>query len=526
MARRNGYIGRLWALALGFLAVGLIGSAQAADPGTLAISTQIDRPILLKGDQSPVYVLIRIDAPDMNETGAAGIPADRPPLNLALALDRSGSMADAGKLDYLKKAAGGIVDLLAPADVLSIVEYDDQLTLLWPAAPVGSPARVKDLIDGLTPRGSTDLAGGMMKAIAEAQKAEDRGIVAGNALSRVILLSDGLANHGVTDPAAIGALVRKAKGAGVSISALGLGRDYDEDLMQAIAENGGGRYYYIENPDQIGRIFAEEMNTLFRLTAKNVRVAFEPSAEAEGAKILGFDGAVAELGDLAVGEKRAVILRISHASQPLGVHGLGKVKISYLDVRTGERHNSDVNLSVNLTEDEGVVRRAVNREAVIEAALAQTEEGQKEAVKRLQAGDRAGAERQMGQLVQALDGKQAQLKDKRLEKKLEGLSVERADMAETARVPASGSEYLKRTKQRLYQAKLGARTLSQLQEGDRGYEVERLQEALIKSGYYKGPIDGVFSASVTEAVKAFQKSENIGPDGIAGPSTMKELGLY
>jgi Ca-activated chloride channel family protein len=493
--------------------------AVAGEP--LAIAVDVDRPVVLKGDKSPVYVRIRLAAPE------APPRADRSPLNLALALDRSGSMADAGKLDYLKKAAGGIVDRLAPGDILSIVEYDDQITVLRPAGRVTAPAEDKALIDALSPRGMTDLAGGMMQAVAEAQKAQAKGIVSAQAISRVILLSDGLANRGVTEPNAIKALVRQSRAAGVTISALGLGRDYDEDVMQAIAETGGGRYYYIENPDQIGRIFAEEMNALFQQVARTVKVSFEPSAGVQGAEFLGFEAKTAGIGDIAGGEKRALILRLSPNTQSLGVYPLGRLKIEYMDVKAGERHNSDVNVSINITEDESLARQSVNTDVVIEATLAETEKGQKEAVRRLQSGDEAGAERHMSQLVQDLGGKQASLKDKRLEKKLEALSVERADMAKAAREPASGSAYLKRTKQRLYQAKLGARGLSQLQEGDRGYEVERLQEALIKSGYYRGPVDGIFSASVTAAVKAFQTSEKIGPaDGIAGPSTMKELGLY
>ena len=74
-------------------------------------------------------------------------------------------------------------------------------------------------------------------------------------VTRVLLLSDGLANRGVTDPRAIRRLVRGARQGGVAISTLGVGVDYDEDLMQDIAENGGGRYSYIEHPNQMADIF-------------------------------------------------------------------------------------------------------------------------------------------------------------------------------------------------------------------------------------------------------------------------------
>jgi Ca-activated chloride channel homolog len=514
--------GALMTAGLALDAAGAAPVAQDRDPRpTLTAKALTDRPLVLKGDKRPVYVLLQLGVRETTQEAKA-----RPPVNLALVLDRSGSMADRGKLEYLKAAAARILDELEPSDVLSIVEYDDRITVLWPAGPVGSPRLVKGLIDGLTPRGSTDLVGGMMEGVEQAKSAAAHHIAPAGSLARVLLLSDGLANRGITDPARIRALVGRAKADGVPISTLGLGRDYDEDLMQAIAENAGGRYYYIESPDQIAGIFAQEMNTLFHLAARTVHVDIRPAEGVGGAEILGFEGRTAELGDLASGEKRALLLRLDLDAQSVGMQPLGTLNISYVDAEGGERHNSAVNLGVEITSDAGRVARSQNPDVAVEAVLAETERGQKEAVKRLQAGDPAGAQRQMSQLAQAVEKSQALFKDKRLEKKLEALSIERKDMAEAALAPAESSEYLKRSKQRLYQAKTGKRALSQLQEGDGGYEVERLQEALTKAGYYRGPVDGVFSASVTQAVKAFQKAEKIGPDGIAGPSTMKELGLY
>ncbi|MFO0007257.1 MAG: hypothetical protein ACK559_39695, partial [bacterium] len=90
-------------------------------------------------------------------------------------------------------------------------------------------------------------------------------------------MSDGLANTGITEPREIAELVRTARRKGIRISALGLGRDYDEDLMQAIAENGGGRYHYIEHPSQMARIFQDELGTMFETCAQDVDLEFAGS---------------------------------------------------------------------------------------------------------------------------------------------------------------------------------------------------------------------------------------------------------
>ena len=505
--------------ALGALMLGLSdpATAETAENDTpLSSSLEFDRPLVLKGDKTPVYAVIRL-------TAAEPVRAtERPPLNVALVLDRSGSMEEAGKIDYLKRAALQLVDRLGPRDVLSVVEYDDEITVMWPAHTLDSPLAVKPLIAALSPRGSTDLAGGMMAGAHQAARALENGLVPKGAVTRVLLMSDGLANVGVTKPDKIKALVREAKAAGTPITTLGLGRDYDEDLMQMIAEAGGGRYYYIENPAQMARIFALELDSLARTVVKDAVLEID----VPGAEILGFDGTKAALGDLYGGENRALLVRLPVDTQSMGAKTLGSLKLTFLDAATQKIHNFEELLGVEVVNDAAKVAASANQDAAVEAALAETERGQAEAVKLFEAGDQAGADQRMNALIATVKERQAVLHDTRLDKKIEALSVERGDMQAATLAPGESSAYLKRSKQRLYQAKQGNRALSVLQAGDSGYEVEQLQTALTKAGYYSGPIDGQFSASLEAAVKAYQQDQNLGADGVAGPATMKELGLY
>lgn len=137
----------------------------------------------------------------------------------------------------------------------------------------------------------------------------------------------------------------------------------------------------------------------------------------------------------------------------------------------------------------------------------------------------------MQALAADLAGRQAELGDVRLAKKIEVLRIEERQMQSVATASASAppqtaSAYLKASKQRLYQAKKGRRGSYLLREGDKGFEVERLQKALTAAQVYSGPIDGTFGAEVGRAVKDYQQRQGITANGIAGPATMHELGIY
>lgn len=500
--------------------------ANAADP--IRGSVQLDQPIVLAGGKTVVYAVVSFEGVDIDP----GPAAERPPLNVALVLDRSGSMSDAGKIEYLKRAAKLAVDRLGNRDTLSIVEYDDQITVMWPARRVGNLSEVKAMIDNLEPRGSTNLAGGMMRGVDEAQGALDGPASRDGTITRVILMSDGLANQGVTDPQEISRLVRGAKHDGIRISSMGLGRDYDEDLMQAIAENGGGRYYYIEHPTQMARVFQEEMGSLFETCARDVEIYFNGKAIVRKAEVVGYDDAVGKtstrrgLEDVFEGEKRSVLLRLEIDAPSSGRAELGDVQLSYKTVKSGEVKKFSQNLTVDVSADRAAVERARNKTASAEAALAESDRIQKEQVKLYQSGRRDEAQKNMSSLVKELEEKNRGLNDDRLKRKIEAISVENRQMRDAAASPTAQQDYLKASKQRLYQAKSGKRTGFALQPGDKGLEVERLQEALKQSGHYKGPVDGKYDDEVKKAVEAYQKSNNLEADGVAGAATMDRMGVY
>jgi Ca-activated chloride channel homolog len=243
-------------------------------------------------------------------TGQAPEAADRSPLNLSVVLDRSGSMGVLGKLKRAKEAASLLVRRLGDGDGVSVVAYDDEVRTVAGRMTGAQRQELLGRIGQLGPGGSTNLSGGWLRGRElVAQALVDGGV------NRVLLLTDGLANVGITDPHQLTELVRSAAARGVSTTTIGFGQDYDERLLRALAEAGGGNTYYIEQPDQAPSVFEAEIQGLMALAAQNVAITVTPAPAAELAAVhhrypsqTTADGALRlELGDLYAFEPRSLL---------------------------------------------------------------------------------------------------------------------------------------------------------------------------------------------------------------------------
>jgi Ca-activated chloride channel family protein len=483
---------------------------------------ELDHQIMPAGAPQAVYVLCEFDLSGIKMD--AGQP--RPPVNLAVVLDRSGSMEARGKLDYAKKAGALIVDNLQKIDRLAVVEYDDHITVIWPSAPVESPEMIKRQIDSLTPRGSTNLTGGMMKGVDEVL-----GHLTAGQVNRVLLLTDGLANQGITHPVEIKRLVREARQKGVIISTLGLGLEYNEDLLQAIAESSTGHYYYIENPVQLTGIFQQELTSLFATVAQQVRVTFTPSDAVERVEFFGYQADAADGGsrvaleDLFAGEKRSLLMRIQLKPLAEGPAEVGQLTLSYVQTDGKEAKELRAPITVTASTDPVLVKDSYNKRVQVEAAMIEADRDYDSAVKLYEKGKKDEARKQLASLADRLQTLNTTAPDARLGKRAEGLRLDERAMADVQ--DAAGiSSMLKQSKQQSYYAQRGKRGKYLLQPGDKGYDVEQLQRALQVAGLYQGPINGEYGPTVVEAVKELRRKQHQKVDGIAGPDCLRALKLY
>ena len=233
------------------------------------------------------------------------------PLNLALVIDCSGSMADGDKMCRVKQGLLRFVDKLRPTDRLSIVVYSSEAEVCLPSQLVGDRRKVKNIIRGLRPSGYTNLHGGLMLGYREVAKHCDDGRGDSRepargasreftqkhaANHRVILLTDGIANRGKTDAAAIAADSKACNDRGIDLSTVGVGKDFDHDLLAKLAKSGRGLFHFVSDNEDIQKVFVTEAQSLIGIVARDITLEVSHGPDVEVARVYGYDPKMREDG--------------------------------------------------------------------------------------------------------------------------------------------------------------------------------------------------------------------------------------
>lgn len=382
----------MWARSMAALAMLFFGTAGAlAKDVTLEVRPE-NRRILIPGPGEGT-LQVQVIAPELPPA------ADRPKLNLAVVIDRSGSMADARKLEYVKTAVHQLVDMMGPDDVLALVAYDHQVQVPWAACRIdGNRDALHRIVSSLYPGGRTFLSGGLEEGFRQAHSMRRRG-----SISRVILLSDGLANVGVTSRGALRERAAMMSEQGVSISTFGVGYDFDEELLAMTAAGGGGNYEYLGDPERIATALAGEFRTASRIAAAEVEIIIRLRPGCRFGTVLGRewrqegDTYVIRLGDLSAGERRTVFASLNVDGERPGRREVGEVALRYLDPTTAKRVTAAARqVSLELVRDEALYREGYDKVVQERKAVAQSGVLVQEAARLADQGKKEKAQKLLG----------------------------------------------------------------------------------------------------------------------------------
>lgn len=383
----------------------------------------LDYDVVTVQQPHKLYLIARLTA------GSAPDDLKRRPLNLSLVIDHSGSMAG-DKLDYTRQAAQFLVQNLSMRDVLSIVIYNNRVETLVAPAPVQHKDAITQRIDEIKASGTTNLSGGWLEAANHValNQSDDY-------LNRVILMTDGLANRGIIEPDRLVSLGKQKFETGISTTTMGLGDDFNEDLLIAIANASGGAFYFIESPEVAPTIFQEELRGLLSVVGQNLVISLEPGEYVSGISQLNAYPSTADkqrvsfrLGDVFGDEIKTLALELSlPAIDQTGEMKIATLRFDYDELtENGAEHRVlEMPVVINIAP-EGQQPLPANVEVSQSVLLLKSAQARQEAVEQADRGNYAGASQSLRTAADAIA--QSGLSGEALSEEQEALRKQAAEM--------------------------------------------------------------------------------------------------
>jgi Ca-activated chloride channel family protein len=325
---------------------------------------ETDRRLLPADETQNIIVKVTLDALKPAET------TSRPAVNLAIVLDRSGSMTGQ-KLEKAKKAAIEALRRLGKQDIFSVIIYDHNVETIVPAQPAHNTEWIEAKIRQIQAGGNTALFGGVSQGASEIRKN-----IGGEYVHRIILLSDGIANVGPSTPEDLGrlgaALIKEA----ISVTTVGVGTDYNEDLMARLSQNSDGNSYFVESSRDLPRIFAAELGDVLNVVAKKVHVIIECPEGITPVKIIGRDGRIKgrsvelSMNQLYGGQEKYALVEIQLRGGKNGQEmEIAKARVSYDNPFTLKRETASGLVRAQFSDDFKKIEKSTNVEVKREYEL-------------------------------------------------------------------------------------------------------------------------------------------------------------
>jgi Ca-activated chloride channel family protein len=306
----------------------LIPPGQGSDNPIVTVGTALAQDKVLKGSDGKISLAVTLNAANIESPGME----EQQPVDLVVVLDRSGSMRGQ-KIRDARMAVISLLERLGGQDRMSIITYSDGIEILSPLVHLNDSRRerLSTIVQRIQAGGGTYLSGGLESSIATLKQIPTDG-----RQRKIILISDGLANHGITHPTALGAMAAQATEYNLAISSIGVGYDFNEIVMTSIADHGSGNYYFLENPRAIAQVFKTEFEKTRKVVAGGVEIRIPLK---DGVQLLDAGGypitregnvAVIHPGDLMAGQQRKIFLSYRLPTSQERSFSLGKPQVRYL----------------------------------------------------------------------------------------------------------------------------------------------------------------------------------------------------
>jgi len=358
-----------------------------------------DLDVLALQQQDDLTCLLTLTAP--TPAGAD----ERPGETVIAVLDDSASMRGA-RLESARMAMHQLVDRLMPQDSFGLVTFSTDARITVPVRKMVDHDRpsVHGFIEQVRGRSSTDLGAGYLLGLSLAQQH------AGDSGASMLLLSDGHANSGVTDAVALGRVAAQGRVNGVTTTTIGVGDDYDESLLAALAAHGQGSHRFAHSPDDAVAVVCEEAGDLLSKSILNafIRVRLVNPDMLPGLNVLhDLPGMVEQtasgpvlviaMGDLYAGQQRELLVKIQvPGMESLGIAHLGDFVLDYVTLPDLAAHTLTWPITVNVVSPEDAANRVPDPSVTTARLLAEVAQAKAEAADALSSGDRDLA----GELIQ------------------------------------------------------------------------------------------------------------------------------
>jgi len=354
------------------------------------------------GADGQTYVGIWIEAPD-----AVPEQVVRAPMAVSLVIDTSGSM-EGDKIANARMAAASLLESLADGDVVSVYAFSNEVMEIAAPTVIGAGTRstLMQQVSALNAAGGTNMYDGVR--VGEARLAE---APPSHPVRRLVLISDGHANIGPSDPRSLGMLAANGTEWGAQVSAIGVGLDYDERTLAALAVESSGRMYHLEHPAQMAEILNTELELLAHTVATNAWVDVVPlpgvvilGAESSGASLE--DGHLRmQLGSLHAGQSRELLFRAQIDTSRVGTRPLAQARLVYREPGAGgEERAQTVALAYEVTDDRGAAEASAEPRVMAMLANHQAAQAQIRAAELMNQGRSQDAVRQLQFAEDQLEG--------------------------------------------------------------------------------------------------------------------------